>query len=64
VFFAGHGLAAQEGNILTPVDAKVNCAIRNPTQMSPLEERNSRAMRKWEELFAYTSTRWVVAGGG
>ena len=26
VFFAGHGMAADEGNILTPVDAKVDCA--------------------------------------
>jgi tetratricopeptide (TPR) repeat protein len=26
VFFAGHGLASEEGNILTPVDARVNCA--------------------------------------
>jgi tetratricopeptide (TPR) repeat protein len=25
VFFAGHGLASDEGNILTPVDADVNC---------------------------------------
>ena len=26
VYFAGHGLASEEGNILTPVDARVNCA--------------------------------------
>jgi uncharacterized caspase-like protein len=26
VFFAGHGMAADEGNILTPLDAKVDCA--------------------------------------
>jgi len=26
VFFAGHGMAADEGNILTPVDARVDCA--------------------------------------
>jgi len=26
VFFAGHGLASEEGNVLTPLDAKVNCA--------------------------------------
>jgi len=26
VFFAGHGVATDEGNILTPVDAKVDCA--------------------------------------
>ena len=26
VYFAGHGLATDEGNILTPVDAKVDCA--------------------------------------
>jgi tetratricopeptide (TPR) repeat protein len=26
VFFAGHGMATDEGNILTSVDAKVNCA--------------------------------------
>ena len=26
VFFAGHGLASEEGNILAPVDAKLNCS--------------------------------------
>src|SRR5215831_10404491 len=26
VFFAGHGLASEEGNVLTSVDARVNCA--------------------------------------
>jgi len=26
MFFAGHGLASEEGNILAPVDAKLNCS--------------------------------------
>ncbi len=32
VYFAGHGLASEEGNILTPIDAKVNCATGAVTQ--------------------------------
>jgi tetratricopeptide (TPR) repeat protein len=32
VFFAGHGMATEEGNILTPIDAKVNCATGGVTQ--------------------------------
>ena len=32
VFFAGHGMATEEGNILAPVDAKVNCATGAVTQ--------------------------------
>jgi uncharacterized caspase-like protein len=32
VFFAGHGLASEEGNVLTPVDARVNCATGAVTQ--------------------------------
>ena len=32
VFFAGHGLASAEDNALTPVDAKVNCAMSAVTQ--------------------------------
>jgi len=32
VFFVGHGLASEEGNVLTPFDAKVNCAISAVTQ--------------------------------
>ena len=32
VFFAGHGLTSEEGNVLTPVEAKVNCAISAVTQ--------------------------------
>ena len=32
VFFAGHGMATEEGNILTPVNAKVNCATGAVTQ--------------------------------
>jgi len=32
VFFAGHGLASDEGNVLTPVDARVNCATGAVTQ--------------------------------
>jgi tetratricopeptide (TPR) repeat protein len=32
VYFGGHGLASEEGNILTPIDAKVNCATGAVTQ--------------------------------
>jgi hypothetical protein len=32
VFFAGHGLATEEGNVLTPVDARVDCATGAVTQ--------------------------------
>jgi len=32
VFFAGHGLASEEGNVLTPVDARVNCATGAVTE--------------------------------
>ena len=32
VFYAGHGLASEEGNILAPIDAKVNCATGAITQ--------------------------------
>ena len=37
VFFAGHGLATEEGNMLTPIDAKVNCATGAVTQGVPVE---------------------------
>jgi uncharacterized caspase-like protein len=37
VYFAGHGLATEEGNILTPTDAKVNCATGAITQGVPVE---------------------------
>src|SRR5499433_74762 len=32
VFFAGHGVATEEGNILAPIDAKVNCDTGAVTQ--------------------------------
>jgi len=32
VFYAGHGMATEEGNILAPVDAKVNCETGAVTQ--------------------------------
>src|SRR5262249_25067775 len=32
VFFAGHGLASEGGNVLTPVDARVNCETGAVTQ--------------------------------
>jgi len=31
VFFAGHGMASEEGNILAPVDAKLNCSTGGVT---------------------------------
>ena len=37
MFFAGHGMATDEGNILTPVDAKVNCATGAVTHGVPVE---------------------------
>ncbi|PPC98054.1 MAG: hypothetical protein CTY36_11050, partial [Methylocystis sp.] len=37
VFFAGHGLATDEGNILTPTDAKLDCATGAVTQGIPVE---------------------------
>ena len=38
VYFAGHGLASEEGNILTPVDARVNCATGTVTQAVLVEQ--------------------------
>jgi tetratricopeptide (TPR) repeat protein len=38
VFFAGHGMATEEGNILTPVDARVNCATGAVTRGVPVEQ--------------------------
>src|SRR5262249_7358954 len=32
VYFAGHGVATEEGNIVTPVDARVSCATGAITQ--------------------------------
>ena len=32
VYFAGHGLASEEGNILTPTDAGLDCATGAITQ--------------------------------
>src|SRR6185436_1869774 len=32
VYFAGHGLASDEGNILAPIDARIDCATRAITQ--------------------------------
>jgi hypothetical protein len=37
VFFAGHGIATEEGNILTPVDAKLDCATGAVTHGAPIE---------------------------
>lgn len=37
VFYAGHGMATEEGNILAPIDAKVNCATGAVTQGVPVE---------------------------
>ena len=37
VFFAGHGMATEEGNILAPIDAKVDCATGAVTQGVPVE---------------------------
>lgn len=44
VFFAGHGMATEEGNILAPVDAKVSCATGAVTQ-GVLVERIMAATR-------------------
>jgi tetratricopeptide (TPR) repeat protein len=38
VFFAGHGMATEEGNILAPVDAKVDCASGAVSQGVPVEQ--------------------------
>ena len=38
VFFAGHGLATAEGNILTPVDADVDCATGSVAQGVRVEQ--------------------------
>ena len=35
VFFAGHGTVTPEGNILTPTDAKINCATGAVTHSVP-----------------------------
>lgn len=37
LYFAGHGMASAEGNILTPIDARVNCASGDVTQGVPVE---------------------------
>jgi len=37
VFFAGHGMATEEGNILTPVDAKLDYATGAVTNGVPIE---------------------------
>ncbi|MFM9942995.1 MAG: caspase family protein [Hyphomicrobiaceae bacterium] len=37
VYFAGHGLASDEGNILTPTDAKMNCSTGAITNGIPVE---------------------------
>jgi Caspase domain len=37
VYFAGHGVTTPEGNILTPVDASVNCATGAITAGVPVE---------------------------
>jgi tetratricopeptide (TPR) repeat protein len=38
VYFAGHGAATDEGNIVTPIDAKVNCETGAVTQGVPVEQ--------------------------
>lgn len=38
VYFAGHGLASEEGNILTPTDARVDCKTGAVTQGIPVED--------------------------
>jgi tetratricopeptide (TPR) repeat protein len=37
VFFAGHGLASDEGNILAPINAKVNCSTGSIVNGIPVE---------------------------
>jgi tetratricopeptide (TPR) repeat protein len=37
VYFAGHGMASPEGNILTPIDARVDCASGSVTNGVPVE---------------------------
>lgn len=50
VFFAGHGLASDEGNILTPIDAKVDCTTGAVTMGVPIE-RFMTAVKKAEASF-------------
>jgi hypothetical protein len=38
VFFAGHGMVTQEGNILAPTDASVNCTTGTVSLDVPVEE--------------------------
>lgn len=49
VFFAGHGLASEEGNILAPVDAKLNCsngAVTNGVVVERIMTATNRARHK------------------
>ena len=49
VFFAGHGLASDKGNILTPVDAKLNCsngAVANRVVVERIMAATNRARHK------------------
>ena len=49
VFFAGHGLASEEGNILAPVDAKLNCsngAVTNGVVVERIMAATNRARHK------------------
>lgn len=50
VFFAGHGVATQEGNILAPTDARVNCETGAVTDGVPVEkmmQATNRARHKF-----------------
>ncbi len=50
IYFAGHGVASDEGNIVTPVDAKVNCetgAISNGVPVEQLLNATEPAKHKF-----------------
>jgi tetratricopeptide (TPR) repeat protein len=57
VFFAGHGTATEEGNILTPVDAKVNCATGAITQGVPVERFMAATERAHNRLVILDACR-------
>jgi tetratricopeptide (TPR) repeat protein len=57
VYFGGHGLASEQGNILTPIDAKVNCATGAVTQGVLVEQIMAAAQPAKDKLIILDACR-------
>jgi uncharacterized caspase-like protein/predicted negative regulator of RcsB-dependent stress response len=57
IYFAGHGLASEEGNILTPISASVNCKTGAVTHGVPVERFMAATAAARHKLLVLDSCR-------